>query len=329
MVSPAVAQSGVEAFYSGRTIELVVASRVGGGFNAYGRAVAKYITGYIPGKPSIIVKNMPGAGGRKATGWLANIAPKDGSVMLATMPGTLVEPILGKSTNLKYHPMTLGHVGSVAGFTTLCLVRTGSPVKTYADMMKTEVVMGGDQLGSTTHDHALMFKNLAGARVRLVKGYSGTRTLVLAIQQKEIDGFCGYAWASLMSRAPYLVKDKVVNLVVQFGLAPHPKATAAGVPPIWDFVKDPMNRKALELLAAVQVFGRPYVVPDSVPKERLAALRTAFDATMKDDGFLATTKKSKLDVSPTSGAQVEQLLRNIYDAPKDVQAKARWAITTE
>jgi tripartite-type tricarboxylate transporter receptor subunit TctC len=327
VLSPAHAQKSVADFYKGRTVTMIVASSAGGGYNAYGRAIAKHIAKHIPGNPTMIVKNMPGAGGRKATAYLANVAPKDGSVILGTQPGALVEPVLGDAKKIKYDPSKFGYVGSAAGFTTVCLVRSDLSVKSFADLQKKEVVFGGDQLGSTTHDHANLFRNVAGAKIKLVKGYKGTKNLVLAIQQKEIGGFCGYAWASLMSRAPHLVTDNIVNLIVQFGLQPHKAATAAGLPPIWDFIKDPVKKQVAELIAAQQVFGRPYIVAGGVPADRLAALRAAFDATMQDPAFLADMKKSRLDVSPTPGAEFEGLVRKMFDAPKNIQNMARAAIS--
>ena len=325
--SAALAQGSVAEFYKGKTVTVNVAASPGGGYTAYARNIARHIAKHIPGNPTVIVTNMPGAGGRKATAYLANAAPKDGTYMLGTQPGALVEPLLGKADRVRYDPMKLGYVGSAAGYTTICIIRRDSAVKSFKDLQSKEAIFGGDQLGSTTHDQALMFKNLAGAKIRLIKGYKGTKNLVLALQQKEIEGFCGYAWASLMSRAPHLVKDKIVNLIVQYGLEPHPAATKAGVPPIWDYIKDPESRKVAELIAAQQVFGRPYVTPPGVPAERLAALRAAFDATMKDPGFLADMKKSRLDVSPASGAKVQELLRNMFTAPAAIQQKARDAIS--
>lgn len=322
-----VSNVAADDFFKNRQLVLTIASRPGGGFNAYGRTLAKHFTKHLGQKSSIIVKNMPGAGGRKATAWLAKIAPKDGSNLLGTMPGSLVEPILGDPKRVKYNPLKFGYVGSASGFTTLCLVRHEHPAKSFKDMMKTQVIMGGDQMGSTTHDQANMFRNLVGAKIKLVKGYSGTKTLVLAVQQKEIDGFCGYAWASLMSRAPHLIKDKIVRLVIQFGLDPHPAATAAGIPPVWDFVKDKKNIEALKLLASTQTFGRPYIVPANVPKARLAALRDAFDATMKDPAFKKDMTKRRLSIQPTSGAKVQKLIENIYHSDAATQKLARWAIS--
>ena len=327
-VLPVATDVAADEFYTDKQLVLTIASRPGGGFNAYGRNLAKHIVKHLPSGAAIIVKNMPGAGGRKATAWLDKIAPKDGSNMLGTMPGSLVEPILGDPKRVKYQPLDFSYIGSASGFTTLCLVRTDNPVKSFDQMQKEQVVFGGDQIGSTTHDHANMMRNLVGAKIKLGKGYTGTKNLVLAVQQKEIDGFCGYAWASMMSRAPHLINDKIVRVVVQFGLQPHGEMTKRGIPGVWDYVKDEKKRKALELLAATQVFGRPYIAPAGVPKARVEALRAAFDATMKDPEFLAAMKKSRLTVDPASGARVEKLIRDIYTSDPEIQKLARWAIAT-
>jgi tripartite-type tricarboxylate transporter receptor subunit TctC len=319
----------VTDFYSGRTVELAVAAGPGGGYNAYARLVAKHMRKHLPGNPNIIVKNMPGGGGRLATAWVDQVAPKNGAAFLGTQPGALVEPLLGKPDRVKYQPLKFGYVGSASGFTNICLTRVDSPVKTFADLQKTEVVFGGDQLGSTTHDHALMMKNLVGAKIRLVKGYAGTKNLVLALERKEIDGFCGYAWASIMSQAPHLVNEKKINVLVQFGLEPHPEMTQRGIPQIWGFVKDEENRKALALHAAVQVFGRPYITPPGIPQARLAALQKAFMATMGDPEYQADIKKTRLDHDPASGERVRKLISDIFEAPPAVQKKARWAITDD
>jgi tripartite-type tricarboxylate transporter receptor subunit TctC len=314
-------------FYKGRTIELAVAAGPGGGFNAYARLVAKHIKNHIPGNPTIVVKNMPGGGGRLATAWIDRVAPKNGAAFLGTQPGALVEPLLGDPKRVKYQPLKFGYVGSASGFTNICLTRKESPVKSFADLQKTQAVFGGDQLGSTTHDHALMMKNLVGAKIKLVKGYSGTKNLVLALERKEIDGFCGYAWASIMSQAPHLVTENKINILVQFGFDPVPDLTKRGVPQIWGFVKDEETRKALELHAAVQVFGRPYITPPGIPQARLAALQKAFMATMNDAAYQADVKKTRLDHDPASGERLKKLITDLFEAPAAVQKKARWAIT--
>ena len=316
-------------FYKGRNVDIIVASPPGGGFDAYARILARHMGRHLPGAPNFIIKNLVGAGGRNATTFLAEVAPRDGSVILSNQPGALVEQVLGDAKGILYDPLSFKYIGSLESFTALCLLRTDATVKSYAELMQTPAIFGGDQIGSTTYDHTLMFKNIGGAKMKLVTGYQGTTDLVLAVKRKEIEGFCGYAWSSLFSRSPDLINDRIVRMIVQLAITPHPEAAKAGVPIIWDFVKDETNRKAIELIATVQEFGRPFLVHGAVPADRVAALRAAFDATVKDPEYDAEIRKTQLDNSPITGAKVEELLRRVIDAPKEIQAKARWAISTE
>lgn len=317
-------------FYRGRSVDIVVASPPGGGFDAYARTIARHMVKYMAGPPNFVIKNMAGAGGRTATAYLADVAARDGSVILANQPGALVEPILGDPKTVMYDPLKFQYIGSAEGFTSLCLLRNDAPVKTFAELMDKEAIFGGDQIGSTTHDHTLMYKNLVGAKIRMVTGYKGTADLVLAFKRGEIHAFCGYAWSSLFARSPDLITSGLAKMLIQLAITPHVEATKAGVPETWAFMKggDDIDRRAVELIATVQEFGRPFLVHGAVPADRVAALRTAFDATMKDKDYDEEITKAKLDNSPITGQQVEAKLRKVITAPKQVQDRARWGIST-
>ena len=319
-------QSG-QPFYSGRNIDLVVASPPGGGFDAYARIIARHMPKYITGSPNIVVRNMPGAGGKTAVAYLADVAPRDGTSIVAAQPGALVEQILGDPKTVKYNPLEFQYIGSAEAFTALCLMRTDSEVKSYAELHEKEAIFGGDQIGSTTHDHTVMFAKLSNAKMKMITGYAGTTDLVLAMNRKEIDGFCGYAWSSLFSRSPDLITKGTARIINQLALKAFAPATEAGVPNALDFVKDPLNKKAMELIATVQEFGRPYLVHGSVPVERVEVLRTAFDKTMKDSDYISEIQRVGLDLSPRTGIEVAELLGRIFKAPMEVQEKARWSIT--
>ena len=315
------------SFYKGRNIDFIVASPPGGGFDAYARIIARHMPKYLPGAPTIVIRNMPGAGGKTAAAYLADVAPRDGTSILAAQPGALVEQILGDPQTVKYKPLEFAYVGSAEAFTALCLMRADSDVKSYAELHEKEAVFGGDQIGSTTHDHTVMFGKLSHAKMKMVTGYSGTTDLVLALNRKEIDGFCGYAWSSLFSRSPDLINKGTARIINQLSLNPFEPATKMGVPNAIDFVKDPLNKKAMELIATVQEFGRPYLMHGAVPTARVELLRAAFDSTMRDPEYVAEVRRAGLDVSARTGAQVADLLRRVFDAPKEVQDKARWSIT--
>lgn len=325
--APAAAQDPA-AFYKGRTVDVIVASPPGGGFDAYARFIVRHMVKYMPGPPNFVVKNMPGAGGKNAATFMADVGARDGTVILAAQPGALVEPILGDPKTITYKPLEFHYIGSAEAFTSLCLMHTDSAVKSYAELHEKEAVFGGDQIGSTTHDHTVMFRKLSNARIKMVAGYKGTQDLVLALQRKEIEGFCGYAWSSLFARTPDLVNKGTARIVNQLALSPHAAADKAGVPNALTFVKDPLDRRAMELIATVQEFGRPYLVQGAVPADRVAALRKAFDATMADKEYIEEVEKARLDVSPRTGQQVHDLLRRVLEAPKDVQDRARWSITS-
>jgi tripartite-type tricarboxylate transporter receptor subunit TctC len=327
--SASVVAQDAATFYKGRSIDTIVAAGAGGGYDAYARIIARHMSKHMVGAPNFVIRNMPGAGAKNATAFLADVAARDGSVLLLSQPGALVEPILGDPKKVSYKPLDFQYIGSAEGFTSTCILRTDSAVKSYAELHQKEATFGGDQIGSTTHDHAVMFKKLSKAKMKFISGYKGTNDLTLAIQRKEIEGFCGYAWSSLFARSADLVNKNVVRIINQLTLTPHPEATKAGVPMALDFVKDPLDRKAMELIATVQEFGRPYLVHGTVPKDRVAALRKAFDATMKDPAYIAEITKARLDVSPRTGDQVHALLRKVLEAPKDVQARARWSITND
>ena len=316
------------AFYKGRNLDILVASGPGGGYDAYARVIARHMPKYMPGGPNLVIRNMPGAGGKNAAAYLADVAPRDGTAMLAAQPGALVEQILGDPKTVTYKPLEFQYIGSAESFTTVCVMRSDSEVKSYAELHEKEAVFGGDQIGATTHDHTIMFTKLSNAKIRMVTGYKGTTDLVLAVERKEIDGFCGYAWSSLFARSPDLVNKGVARIINQFSMTPHPAATKAGVPSAFDFVKDPLNKQAMELIATVQEFGRPYMVHGAVPKARVEFLRAAYDATMKDPDYVAEVQRAGLDASPLTGEQVLEKLRRVLEAPKEVQDKARWSITS-
>jgi tripartite-type tricarboxylate transporter receptor subunit TctC len=328
-VAMAAAPAAAADFYAGKTIEIDVGSPPGGGYNAYARSVSRYIGNHIPGHPTVIVKNMPGAGGRKVTAWTYNAAPKDGSAITASQPGSLAEPILGNPQSVKYDPRKFGYIGSTEAWVSVCAARKDAAAKTFKEAFEKQILVGGDVRGSSLHDTPTVLKNVLGVKFKIIKGYPGSRDVVNAIERNEVQGICGYAWTSLQSQAGFLLKENKINILVQTALDPDPELAKMGVPMVWDFVKTKEQHDILELIFAQQSFGRPYFVPPGVPKERLAILRTAFDETMKDPAFIAELTKQHLGLSPKTGVQVQQMIEKMFNTPKDIQAKAKEALTKE
>ena len=323
------APAGAADFYAGKTIEIDVGSPAGGGYNAYAHSVARHLGDHIPGKPTIVVKNMPGAGGRKVTAWTYNAAPKNGTAIAASQPGSLAEPILGDAKDVRYDPRKFGYIGSTEAWVSVCAARTDAAVKTFKDAFDKELVVGGGSRSSSLQDTPTAIQRVLGVKFKIIKGYPGSRDVVNAIQRNEVQAICGYAWTSLQSQAGYLLKEKKINILVQTALDPDPELAKMGVPMIWDFVKTKEQHDVLQLIFAQQSFGRPYFVPPGVPKDRLAILRTAFDATMQDPTFVAEIKKQHLALSPLNGQRVEQMVTKMFDTPKAIQKKARQALAYE
>jgi len=317
LAAPARADS-VEDFYRGRTITILVGFSAGGGYDLYARLLGRHIGRHIPGNPSVTVQNMPGAGSLKATQNVYGVAPKDGLTLATVSRGMLTDPLLGAAN---FDPARLTWLGSITSETSVCATWKTSAVKTWDDMLQREFSLGSNALGDDTANFALIIRNVFGAKMKLVTGYPGGNDVNLAMERGEVDGRCGWSWSSLKSQKRWLPN---VNLLVQFNLEKNPDLP--NVPRALERAKDEEQRQVLRLLIAGQYVGRPFFTTPDVPADRKAALRAAFDATMKDPEFLAEAAKSDMEITPISGAPIDAFIADIYRTPKDVVAKAAAAI---
>lgn len=307
-----------EDFYAGKTIDFIVGSASGGGYDIYARALARHLPRHIPGSPSIVVKNMPGAGSGRAAAFLASVAAKDGTAIGALFPGAIMGPLLEDRAQALYDPTKLQYLASADSGTRTCATFQSSKIKTFEDALKNKAIMGASAAGGSTRDYANMHRKTTGAKFELVTGYKGTADLGLAMERGEIDGICGWDWASTKSQKPDWLRDGKLNILVQVSLEPDPELTRLGVPEIWKFIAKEDDRKAVELVVTQQVFGRPYVAPPGMPAERVALLRSAFEATMKDRQFLEDAEKSRIDINPSHGRKVQQVVEKVYATPKNI-----------
>ena len=312
------------SFYEGKTFTIYIGSSPGGGYNRYARTVGHHIARHIPGNPGIVFVNMPGAGSRKLASWYANIAPKDGLNLAAIFPGAVLEPLLGKKG--KYDPLTFNYIGSANAITLTCVTTVKSGFLKYEDLQKREIIMGATQRGSPIHDFTSILYNLAGAKVKLVKGYKGSKEITHAVETGEIQGICGYGYSSLMSAKGYWVRDKIVNIIMQASLKPNKTMDKMGVPTVWDYIKDPDDRELVENFMAQMVFGRPYVMTPDAPADRVALIREAFNKTVEDPAFLAEAKKVRIDVEPATGEEVQKLVTKMYSMSAAKLAKLKQVI---
>jgi tripartite-type tricarboxylate transporter receptor subunit TctC len=313
-------------YYAGKTIEFIVGGASGGGYDIYARTVARHLSRHIPGNPTIVVKNMPGAGSTKAAVYIATVAPKDGGSIGALMPGAIIGPLLSDKPSTKFDPTKVIYIGTADSGVRVCATYQKSRIKTFADAQKQKTILGASAAGGATRDYAYLHNHTAGTRFEVVSGYKGTVDIALAMERGEVDGLCGWDWSSLKSQKSEWLRDKTVNILVQVGLDPQEELTALGVPVIWSFVKDDNDRKVAELVVSQQVFQRSYIVPPDTPAAQIGALRTAFDATMKDRQFLADAEKLKLSITPLSGIKVQALIEKLYATPKALVDRAKAVI---
>ena len=316
----AVSAQSVEQFYKGKTIDLVVGASPGGGYDIYGRAVARYWGKHIPGNPTFAVRNMPGASGMAMLRHTSTVAARDGSVVGTSFPLAILKPLMDKRND--YLPTSFSFIGSANQESRVCLAMKNQPVKTMDDALTTEMVMGGNAPGGAPHDTPIMLNNLLGTKFKLVAGYPGTQEIALAVERGEVGGICGFGWTSLMSQQPQWLMDNKINILVQIAMAPYPALEKMGVPMIWKWVKTDEQKRVLEFLMAEQVYGRPFLAPPNIPADRLAALREGFMATMKDAAFLAEAQKIGIEIDPVSGEQFEALIKRVAASPPEIVEKA-------
>src|SRR4051812_264471 len=324
---PACAQDSVASFYKGRTVTIVAASSPGGGYDLYARLIARVLGRHIPGHPSVVVTNMPGAASNVAAGHVYSVAPRDGSVIGALFMGAVVEPLFSGKTRPTHDMSRFQYIGNANRDVYVCLIRTDAPVKTFAQAMEREVVVGGTAEGASTRDFPMLLKNLLGVKFKVVSGYPGSREVNLAIERGEVQGGCGETWSSVAATYPAWFRDGTVKVLAQEDRQGYPELNRQGVPLTRDFAKTDEQRQILDLIYSQTAFGRPYVVAPDVPGERVDALRKAFMAAMTDPDLVAEARRIQVDVMPVAGEELQAIIATLYRTPKDLLDKARAAIT--
>ncbi len=302
----------VADFYKSRNVSLVIGFGIGGDDDLWGRLVGKHIGRHIPGNPSVTVQNLPGAAGLVLINRLANASPRDGTVVGMINRGIPFEPLLGGG-GTQFDPLKMTYIGSPNRDTTVCAARKDAAVKTMADLFTTELKMGATGSGADSAIYPEFLAALLGMKFKVVKGYSGSRDMTLAMERNEVQGVC-LAYDSL-NRAPY-VRDAGVNILLQVAETPDPRFP--NVPLGVDVARDARDRAALHLFLARNMVGRPLVAPPAIPSERVTALRAAFDRTLRDPQFLEDAARQDMNAVPVSGAEIDDILANAYRTPSDV-----------
>lgn len=326
MAAATIMPAHADDYYAGKTIDLVVGNAPGGGFDIYARTLAQHLSRHIAGSPSVLVKNLPGAGGARAGHYVSAVAPKDGLTVGGIMPGTIMAPLLEEKPDTTFDPAKVVYLGTANTGTYICVTLDRSKTKTFAQALQQKTIMGGIAAGNSVTDIANLVKHLTGAPFDLVTGYKGTVEVTLAVERGELDGICGWNWSSAKSQKPDWIANHRLNFLAQIGLEENAELTRMGAPEIWPYIRDDESRKIAEVVISQQAFERPYFTAQGIPAERVAALRAAFDATMRDPPFLADAEKIGLDISPMSGEKLQQIIGKLYGTPKSLLEQARRAI---
>lgn len=310
----------VTDFYKNKRIDLIVGYHPGGGYDFYARRVAAFYGRFIPGKPSILVKNMPGVGSVKAANYLYNTAARDGSVIgLLSQTIPVKQRVRRKKVPVKYDAAKFNWLGRITDNVEVTVVWHTSPVKTIQDAMKTPVILAATSPAGTLATLPTLMNKAAGTKFKIVPGYKGSNGAMLAMERGEAQG-SGSTWSTLKTRRPDWLAKKLVRPLVQYAPKRHPELP--NVPTCIELASTPKARAAAALIASSAEVGRAVMAPPGIPAVRVKALRKAFMEMMKDAKFKAAMIKLGGDISPLDGAALQKVVIEALAAPDDVAALA-------
>ena len=300
-----------------KNVTMIIGSGTGGGTDLWGRVVARHIGKHLPGNPTVVPQNMPGAGGLNAANYIYNTAPKNGTVLGFIVSSIPLGPLTG-AAGARFDPLKLTWVGTPTTQTYVCFAMARAQVKTFQDLLANELIVGTSGVGSGSYIYPKALNGLLGTKFKLVSGFPIASNVLLALERNEVDGVC-LSLEGLVTLRPDWIAGKKVNVLFQGGA--RPKSELKGVPFIVDLARTPEEKQAIEFLYAGNNLGRPFIAPPDMPAEIVKMLRDAFNATMRDPQFLADAERQKLDVAPEDGEYVATLIKKIYATPKSVVDK--------
>jgi tripartite-type tricarboxylate transporter receptor subunit TctC len=310
---------GTAAFFKGRNVNMEIGYSVGGGYDVYARMIARFMGRHIPGAPTVVVKNMEGAGSLRLANWLYNAAPKDGTEMGTIGRGVAFDPLLGNKS-AQFDASKFTWIGSANNEVSVCVAWQNSGITKFDDLYSKQMTVGGTGGGSDTDVFPQILNAVLGTKMKVISGYPGGNDVGLAMERGEVQGRCGWSWSSVQATHKDWLQEKKITILVQLALSKHPDLP--DVPLVIDLAKTDEQRQILKLIFARQVMGRPYLAPPAVPKERVDTLRQAFLDTMKDKEFLTEAEKAQLEITPVTGPEIEKLVKEVYQTPPQIAAKA-------
>ncbi|MCC6890720.1 MAG: hypothetical protein IT536_19520 [Hyphomicrobiales bacterium] len=324
-VAPARADE-VADFYKGRSVNIVVGHEAATGFDIYARVLARHLGRHIPGAPGIVVQNMVGASGLNAANWLYNVAPKDGTVMATFVHTIPFEPLMGNSA-ARFEPEKFAWIGNMEESVAICGIAKTSGIESFADMLVRETIWGATGATGPLVKSAAAVKNLLGARMKIVAGYKGSASVKIAITRNEVHGICGLPMSTVLSSWADIYNSGEFRPVLQ--LSGRKQPNLKGIPHVDDYAKSEADRQTYGLIFGTQALGRIYLSPPGTPDARRNALRAALVAALKDSQFVADAQKTKIDISPMTGEEVEQFIARLSSAPPAVVERAKQAVRVE
>jgi tripartite-type tricarboxylate transporter receptor subunit TctC len=306
-------------------ISLLIGTTPGGGYDVYARALARHMGRHLKGEPTLVAKNQPGAGGLTLANYIYNRAPADGSEFATVQNGMpfekLFQTLSPQGRNALFDATKFGWIGSITQTVFVTVTWHTSAVKTLKDATAQQAVLGASATSSDSYVLAMLSNRLLDTKFKVVHGYPGAAEVDLAVENGEVEGEAGKDWTTLTATRPQWIRERKINILVQMGMKPH--GDLADVPMAIDLAKTAEDRAVMELVFAKFGMSRPFFAPPGVPAERLAALRRAFDATMRDAAFLADAKKLGMELNPVRGEDVEALVARIMSTPEALAQRAR------
>jgi tripartite-type tricarboxylate transporter receptor subunit TctC len=310
----------VADFYRGRTIQMVIGVSAGGDYDLRARLLTRYMSKHIPGNPKIVAQNMLGAGGLVAANWVANVAPKDGTVMLAISSNLPVAQAVGLD-GVKFDIRKLNYIGNTTDSPNVINSWHTTGVTRIEQVMEKEFVVGATGRSSGSYYYPAALNAFAGTKFKIVFGYPGGADVNIAMERGEVGGRGSNLWASWKSTRPQWLAEKKIHMLVQIALKRHPELP--DVPLMQEIVKSELHKQVMTFISADTSIARSIVTTADVPPERLAALRAAFDAAIKDPALIKEAEQAKQDIGPTTGVEAQQIANSIVNASPDVVAAAK------
>jgi tripartite-type tricarboxylate transporter receptor subunit TctC len=310
-----------DGIFTRRSVSVIVGFSPGGAYDLYARVLSRHMGQYLPGNPTPVVQNMPGAGGIRAANYLYQVAPKNGTAFGTFARGVVIGPLFGEGA---FDANKFSWIGSITDDVNVCLSWHTSNVKTWNDLLTKPFTAAGQGAQADPDVYANLIKNLFGAPIKLVSGYPGSNDIVLAMERGEVDGVCALSYSTVKSTLSEMIKNKEVNIIFQAGL--KKASDLPDVPLLIDLAQDNKQRAILKLIMGVQGMARPFVAPPGLPPAVKDSLRAAFTKTMHDPAFLDEAKKMNLDVNPMTGSDIDSLVADLYRTPADIVAQAKQAI---